>query len=232
MRKLIKFFFGVLTLILANSAFASVILPAGMQTNVTQATVDSWGWSECHRSGTNTYVSQASVHSACSGEYVAMAIWDADESNYGVVAAALAGSVLSYNAITYQDDDSVSGPFGTYDNGVYWYQTSGSGSWGFSTTGQTALHTADVNLDNGINQYDSYGVQETIAAAGLSFHVRGAGLSGGWAWNETGYDHEYMHTRDSRVFWAFDVESVPEPSVIALFAAGLFGIGVARVRKA
>jgi hypothetical protein len=50
----------------------------------------------------------------------------------------------------------------------------------------------------------------------------------------SGYSFDFLTKSDSEQFYidALTVSKVPEPSIIALFAAGLFGIGFARRRKA
>lgn len=50
----------------------------------------------------------------------------------------------------------------------------------------------------------------------------------------SGYSFDFLTEDDNQQFYidALTVSKVPEPSIIALFAAGLFGIGFARRRKA
>ncbi|MCP3893785.1 MAG: PEP-CTERM sorting domain-containing protein, partial [Bacteroides sp.] len=46
------------------------------------------------------------------------------------------------------------------------------------------------------------------------------------------YEPSGVHARNFRHTVVAEYTSVPEPSIIGLFAAGLFGIGFARRRKA
>ncbi len=87
-----------------------------------------------------------------------------------------------------------------------------------------ALFMEDINDDTKINSalvFDDY--QDTSG----STHNGGAAIYG-----QT-YELNALHG-DDRLGWALvrSTATVPEPSIIALFAAGLFGIGFARRRKA
>lgn len=216
--------------IMAACGIASAAtMPSGIQTNVSQAQVSNWGWTECSRTGATQAVSMATVLSACQGSYLAMGVWDASANAYGVVGM---GEWDVVSKILYADhtgDDR--GTTQNWSNGLNWYRTATYGSWGFTTAKETALNTADTNLYNGLNNPYSTGTVETTLAAGLSFHVNNGNLTSGWAFNATGLNHTDMTPSDQRVFWVANVAAVPEPTSIALFGLGALALMRRRSRK-
>lgn len=218
---------GVAAIAFALAGEAATI-PYGIQTSVAAAQIASWGWTECHRSASqSTGPTAASVASACAGDYVAMGVWDASAARYGVVGI---GAAAVVTAITYSDffgDDA--GTVQNWSNGLNWYRTAGSGSWGFTTSRQTALHSADINLLNGLQQdpaFDTVGTPETDLAAGLSLHLGVGTLAPGWAYNPDGNTHTLIvDAGDERVFW---VVAVPEPATYGLVGLALLGAAARR----
>lgn len=170
----------------SNQAFAAVI-PSGIQSDLTLAQIQSWGWTECSRSDANTITSTSGVINACnSGTHLMMALWDSSKGLFGIAGA---GEFDVVTAITYDnyfsasyggfsDDDATS--LNNWSNGLNWYRTAGYGSWGFTTISSVALYSADINLNNGLNDYSFAGnsISELDLgdlAKGLSFHISGNG---------------------------------------------------------
>lgn len=218
-----RIFLGlVLGLSASFSANASVI-PYGIQSNVSDATVASWGWTECHRSDAKAISS--SDMSACNGDYIMMGAWDASLGAYGVVGA---GETSIVTAITYDthDDDDVDPTLNNWSNGLNWYRTASWGSWGFTTIGETALNSADLLLQNGANAFSHEAGSDAggILAAGLSWHISSSGdFTTGWAYNSDGSNFNSLFSDgDQRVFWTININEVPEPSSLALLLMGGF----------
>jgi hypothetical protein len=215
--------------VLSVSALANAgLIQAGIQTSVTQGVVDSWGWTECHRSNSNVASNafKSQIETSCDGDYVMMGAWDASLGKYGVIGSGEANAVFQDTHANYQSDD-INNTLDNWSNGLNWYRTTNYGSWGFTTGSYTTLSSADVSLG-------------TNGHKGLSWHLHGGtcstssmcnDLGSGWAYSSTGNSRDYLYSAgDQRVFWTTSV-SVPEPSTLAIFALGMIGLASRRFKK-
>lgn len=209
------------------------VIPFGIQTNVTNATVSSWGWTECARSSLTGNAAVAPILSACNLGYMAMGVWDASLGVYGVIGIGVRDMVTAITYADYTGDDN--GTTQNWSNGLNWYRTASFGSWGFTTSSQTALNSADINLVNGLQNEDSIGTNEIELAAGLSLHLDAAGnFHDGWAYNPDGNTFTSIYENgDQRVFWTTNAVANPVPtsSTVAILGLGLVLLGMSRRRK-
>lgn len=220
-----------------SAAAGAAIIPFGIQTNVSQATVDSWGWTECHRSAADSYGLTATntVDANCTGDYMMMGVWDADLGVYGVTGAGETAVVTNF---VYSDFNSDNGGviLNNWSNGLNFYRTSGAGSWGFTTIDQTALNSADILLINGPNNFLSSGGRDDQGelARGMSIHTNTNGTFGsGWCYNPDGNNQTCFYSPgDERVFWTANAAPAPEPATLALLTLGLASLAFRhKVRK-
>lgn len=204
----------------ASSAYA-VYIPYGLQSGVSQAIVDSWGWTEIHRSAGDSPQSEAAIVAAATGNYLMMGVWDIATQQYVILGA---GETAAVTAITYNNytEDNNGNYNPNWSNGLNWYRTATSGSWGFTTIGETELNSADIFLLNGLQSQN--GNTESSLAAGLSYHTSGGNLTSGWAYNATGNDWTSLYSGKERVFFTVNA-SVPDSGA----TAGLLGLALASI---
>lgn len=237
-----KMFLGMAfaSVLLSAQALASVVtLPMGIQSNLTQMQIESWGWSECSRSDAIGSTSMQSVLNACdSGSHLMMALWDESLGLYGIAGAGDFNVVTAVTFDNHSSDSNVS-VLNNWSNGLNWYRTSGYGSWGFTSIASVALFNADINLRNGLRDYSAQGTSTSEqmlgeAARGLSYHVNQSGnLNRGWAYNVTGNDHTYIGMADQRVFFTatvVPVNPVPAPQSFMLLGIAVLALAGLRAR--
>ncbi len=212
------------------------VIQYGLQSDVSQATLDSWGWTEIHRSPAGDSRSEAAIVAAATGDHLMMGVWDIAAQRYAILGA---GETSKVTSITYADH--VSDNAGNYNpnwsNGLNFYRTTTNGSWGFTTNTVTDLYSADIFLLNGLQA--SNGNVEAELSKGLSFHTWEGSFTAGWAYNVTGNSWQATHAGGfERVFFTTNADvpgtvAVPEPSSIAVFGIGacVAGVGIARRRR-
>ena len=201
------------------------VVPSGIQSNVSTATAAGWGWKECHRSSASSYGTPiSSILDACKGDYLMMG-YATNADTYAILGAGAYQTVTKITHADYSSDDYAPA-LNNWSNGLNFYLTSGYGSWGFTTNSVTALNSADVFLDNGLNNYNG---PEGSLTKGLSFHVSGGNMNAGWAYNITGNNLVSVYN-GQRVFLTYSENKVPEPGILLLLAIGAAGVAASRRR--
>lgn len=218
-----------------NAEAASI--PSGLQADITQATLDSWGgWTEIHRSGVQTSANEQAIVDAATGDYLMMGVWDTVNEVYSILGA---GETSAVTKITYDshnaDDNGNFNP--NWSNGLNFYRTTKTGSWGFTTIDATALFVTDTLLLNGLQDATSKHDAEPELATGLSFRTESGDLNFGWAFNTTGNNIVYINddSRYQRVFFTADATAatpIPSPTAALAGVIGLVGIVARRRRRA
>jgi PEP-CTERM motif len=211
-----------------NSAWAG-FLPYGLQGDVSQATVDSWGWTEIHRSAASQATSESDILSAADGDYLMMGVWDKIAGQYAILGAG-ASSVVK--AITYTDFTSDNGgtTLNNYSNGLNFYRTQTVGAWGFTTNNKTELNSTDVLLFDGLQNQN--GQVESVLSMGLSFSDKNGSLTSSTIYNVTGNNVKQVNSNNyERVFFKMSGAAVPEPSTFAMWGMGILGMAVHLRRK-
>jgi len=234
-----------ITFVASSSIASAGIIPYGIQTNLTQATIEGWGWTECSRSSALSVGTPSipSVFSSCDGSYLMMTAWDGANQNYGIAAAGET-TVVEKLVFTSSTDDRNFSTLENWSNGVNFYRSGGfNGAWGFTNINSVSLNNIDINLFNVRQQMTGAGTQTTEAqtgkdAIGLSWSVRNGVFRniGNDLYNPTGLTSNVLgSTADQRVFFKYtapaSVPSVPEPSTVAIFALGMIGLASRRFKK-
>ncbi len=209
-------------------------VPYGVQTNIVESTVDTWGWSSCHTETKNTSASSTvtQIKANCVDDYTMMGLFNVSTNSYEVLAAANTSVVFAETPGVYRTfiSDSTN-----QDNGVNWYlydnPASVYGGWGFASVGTSVK---PVHCD--------YQDQGNGAKNSLCIHMRdvdgfGDGnssddyISDAYAWFDDGalssasdidYQIRFLNLSDNTS------GAVPEPSILALMGLGIFGLGLSR----
>ncbi|WP_440875199.1 PEP-CTERM sorting domain-containing protein [Thalassotalea sp. PLHSN55] len=185
------------------------LIPSGIQTNVDKNTVNNtWNWSECASFPSFMTVDFTSTIAGCSGDHLAMAIYQDGSDDYAIFAGA------AYNDVLLETDAG-----SHVANGVQWYFNADSfpWSWGFTEVGATTnRNNCDVNLLFNNN-------------LGMCWHTGVNAVSGGWAFNNGSFN--YLDSSFTRVLLTTNASSVPEPSSLLIFALGIIGLASRRFAK-
>jgi hypothetical protein len=201
----------MMALFASTSSFVqAALIPFGLQSGVTQAELDTWGWTEIHRSSSIVSVAESPIVTAADQEYLMMGVWDDNANIYAILGAGETSAVTAITSSSYTDVESTNP-----SNGLNFYRTSTEGAWGFSTNVDTDLHSADRFL--------SHAPGETSVSKGLSFASKNGSLDAvGYGFNATGSDFtELDNNRYERVF--FKANSIPEPTSFVMFGITLLG---------
>jgi len=211
--KFIKATFAAVFLLMCNVSNAGII-PYGVQENVAYSDVtNTWGWDLLYR---GDYSASLSLDAMFSGhqEYIMLGAINGDSDTITLLAAVKWSDFITYTA------DNVTKSL----NGAEWYIN--GDSLGFAHLGDTiSQNSADTNSAN--------------ASKRLSWHTNRSSDSssvatdifGGWrAGAATGLNSSTVW--DRVVFTTnSNVQSVPEPSTLAIFALGMVGLVLRRAKK-
>lgn len=191
----------------AGAAHAAVV-PVGVQTNVSVAQVQSWGWTTCYQGNYYDYASIAGIKSSCAGNYVMMADKNYGSTNYSILAAASFADVFT-NTGDWNNNTHVA-------NGSQWYY---SDNW---SIGYTSLGSPVYRNSCDIALYGYYVAQPTV---GSCWHTGGGNLNWGWGFNA---GNGWQSTQERFFLVSNGPTQVPEPGSFALLGLGLLGLAAAR----
>lgn len=181
--------------------------PSGVQTNVTSATVASWGYSECfsstYRTATSSLIS--SELSGCAGDNIIVAARETGSNVFALLGAATKDFLSTF---------TTSGNTTVNHNGIEWYNVANS-SFGFAGAGDTvsrsSCDTNNINADLRLCWHTSGGGGWRAGAT--------TGLNGSIAWEKV-------------LLSGSSVSPVPVPAALPLMLIGLGSFGfMARRRK-
>lgn len=218
----------------ASHVASAAIIPVGIQAGVSQTELNSWGWTEIHRSRASDNSSTGSLLSRAAGDYLMMGVWDRSLREYAILGA---GETSIVTAITAGHYTQARGALNNWSNGINFYRTSSTGAWGFTSNDSIYLNTFDIVLNNGSNQY---GNANDIGdpARGLSFYTHNQTAFGGsGSYNPSGVNLVYLNsTRYERVFFTASADApatAPEPASLLIFAglAACGGVAVWRRKR-
>lgn len=188
---------------------APVVVPVGVQNDVSIAGVAADGWSVIFETtyDDSTPYDIATI-TAGAGTHLMLAAYFTGSSTYDVLAAAPTADVLTLTAINATHAA----------NGVEWYLN--HESWGFAGLGDS-IHQSSADT-NGPSERDR-----------LSWHTNPGGplnrMQEGWrSGDNTGLNESNTWRK---VILTADVAAVPEPTSLALFGLTALGMGVSLRRR-
>jgi len=195
---------------MAASAACAAVIPPGLQSNVTQATVDGWGWTEIHRSDPLTVASEASIISAATGDYMMMGVWDNTLNVYSILVAGPKSVVTNFTYADYQSDNGGT-TLNNWSNGLNFYRTQGFGAWGFTTNTLTELNVTDILLIDGLQS--QHGQTERVLSTGLTLRQESNGDLGNYshAFNVAGINFTGIFGEAGRYERVFFTDEQPAP---------------------
>lgn len=211
--KFFKATFVAVFLLICNVSNAGII-PHGVQENVAYNDVtNTWGWDLLYR---GDYSASISIDDMFSGhqDYIMLGAINGDSDTITLLAAVRWSDFITYTA------DNVTKSL----NGAEWYIN--GDSLGFAglgdTINQTSADTSSVNANKRLSWHTNRSSNSSSVATDVFGGWRAGaatGLNGSTAW-------------DRVVFTAnANVQSVPEPSTLAIFALGMVGLVLRRTKK-